>query len=198
MELFMPSKNILKTICKEGEKPLYNYGICPFDSYNKMMQVCFFQEMGIYNQIIHFYEEDSLALNEETKSRLDINGVNSVIGEAFKNWVDHCPENLDLMIGLFLGSLGVCYGFFDGGDFFKDAKIKRDIENKVHFKVFDDLPRGDARKKGFLRGIFPHSDLIEVDEKKGILYCVQLKENIIAPPGENGSSYFYHKRLKKE
>ena len=194
MKLFMPSKKILETICVKGEKPLTFYGIYPFGSCEEMMNVCYINEVGIYAKILEFYSKDETIINE----RLYYEGVNNVLGEAFKNWVDHGQEGLNLMMGLFLGNLGICYGLCDGGDFFKNPEIKNQLENKIPFKVFDDSARGDTRNKGFNLNIFPYSDLIEVDAKKGVLYCVQLKENFIAPLGENGSSYFYHKRLKEQ
>ena len=98
---------------------------------------------------------------------------------------------------MFFGSEGVCYGFQDGGEFFKNPDIKRQLENKIPFKKFNSDPRGDTCNSGFNDYIFPYSDFIEVNSDKGILYCVQLKENIIAPPGKNGSNYCHNLRRKR-
>ena len=112
--------------------------------------------------------------------------------------MDHSPQGSILWTGWFFGSKGICYGFYDGGDFFKDPKIKYQIENKIEFEKFDNNSRGMGgnENSGFNNHIYPYSNFIEVDSDNGILYCVQMKENIIAPEGENGSIYF--DRLRRE
>lgn len=198
MELFKPSKKVLEIIC-DNENPVISYQIYPFGSHKEMQEICSLNEAGLYEQIINFYRKDGIALNEKSKERLNYEGIYGVIGEVFKNWVYHSPENLDLSVGLFFGSKGICYGVCDGGEFFKNPKIKKQLENKINFEEFNSNPReDDCCQEGFNAYIFPNSDFIEVDSKKGILYCVQLKENIIAPEGKNGSSYFYNLREQKK
>ncbi len=129
----------------------------------KKERICYFPiVLGIFEKIINFYRDDGLALDDDSKKRLDYHGVYNVIGE-----------------------------------FFKDAQIKHQLENKVFFTKFDKNPRSKCVNVGYNHYIFPYSDLIEVDSDKGILYCVQLKENIIAPSGEIGSNYCYELRKKK-
>lgn len=100
------------------------------------------------------------------------------------------------LLDFFFGSKGVCYGFNDGGNFFKKPEIKNQLENKISFEEFDKNPRGDCCNVGFDL-IYRDSDFIEVDSNKGILYLVQLRyKSLIAPEGERGSEYFY--RLKKQ
>jgi len=190
MGLFKPSDKILEMICLNGEKPLVQYEVYPFGSLEEMeglqVQYC----CGVFEKIIHFYREDGIALDDESKSRLNHQGISNVISESFKNWIDHAPENSILTTGLFLGPKGVCYGFHDGGYFFKRPEIKNQLENKIPFEKFDEAPRGSCGHHGF-GDIYEDSDFIEVDSKKGVLYCVQLKKNLIAPPGKRGSEYFY-------
>ncbi len=192
MDLFMPSKKVLEKICGEGEKVHRMYEIYPFGNHESMINLEISYISGIYEKIKEFY----LINIEKYEDRLDIQGVSNVIDEVFKNWADHSEVNQNFITGLFLGTFGVCYGFLDEG-FFKKVEIKNQLENKIFFEEFNQTPRGDCNNEGYNYGIFPYSDFIEVDSEKGILYCVQLKENIIAPEGENGSSYFYNKRKKE-
>jgi hypothetical protein len=196
MELFKPSDKVLEMICSKNKKPLTQYEIYPFGSLEEMenlqMQYC----SGIFEKIILFYREDGMALDEESKKRLNHQGIYNVIGESFKNWFDHAPENSNLVTGLFLGSKGVCYGFQDDGDFYKRIDIKKQLENKIPFEKFDENPRGSCGHHGF-PDIYENSDFIEVDPKKGVLYLVQLKyDSLIAPEGKRGSEYFYDLRRK--
>jgi hypothetical protein len=189
MELFKPSDKILKMICSENEIPLIQYEVFPFSSYEDMQKNQGLYLEGIRGKILRFYE----MFSEENKERVDLHKTLYLCNEAFKNWVNHSPENSSLESGLFLGSMGVCYGFHDGGDFFKKTEIKNQLENKINFKEFDKNPRGKTSRHGF-SNIYKFSDFIEVDSEKGILYCVQLEKNILAPEGKNGSEYFYELR----
>jgi len=196
MELFKPSREVLEMICESKKDLIFSHEIFTFSSLNNMHELLSLYCSGLFEKIIHFYRDEGIALDEKSKRRLNYQGVYNVIGESFKNWVDHAPENSNLLAGSFFGSKGICYGFQDGGDFFKTPKIKKQLENKVYFKEFDSNSRGDNCRSGFNQHIFPCSDFIEVDSKKGVLYCVQLKKNIIAPEGEHGSAYF--DKLRKE
>ncbi len=193
MDLFKPSTKILEIICKEKEKPLVSYEIFPVDFYEEMVNMSILYIESLYKKLSSFYNIKF----ENNKSRLNCQGVSFVALECFNNWIEHSLGNSNLFTGLFLGDKGVCYGFNDGGDFFKNPNIKYKIENRILFREFDKNPKGDCFNIGFNLYIYPYSDFIEVDLEKGILYCVQLKENIIAPNGQNGNEYFYNLKKKK-
>jgi hypothetical protein len=188
MELFQPSKKLLDTICNEDTRPLSYYEVYLYDTPRNMEELLLLHHVGVVVKLYNFYARE---LNGD-KNRLDIQGIYDVSGELFKNWTDHAPLNSTLVFGLYLGSKGVCYGFNDGGDFFKDIEIKNIIENKIPFTKFIDLEK-DTCQCGFI-DIYRSSDLLEVDNVTGTIYAVQLKENIIAPEGENGSAYCWKKR----
>jgi len=182
MKLFMPSKNVLEKICSQGN-PLVHYDIYV----NKEKDYSVFIT-GLFSEICNFYR---IGLNEVTKSRLSFQKVIYVYSEAIKNWVDHAPKESDLVAGLFLGDFGVCYGFKDKGNYFKNKKIKYQYENKIEITEFDQNTLKTCCQSGVNEYLYPNSDIIEVDSKKGVLYCVQFKKNIIAPEGEEGNSYFF-------
>jgi hypothetical protein len=197
MDLFKPSKKVLEMICHERKSPLSSYEVFPFGTNKEMEELQCQYCSGTFAKIIEFYREEGLGLNEETKRRLDYQGIYNVVGESFKNWLDHSPKNSNLVTGLFLGNKGVCYGFQDEGDFFKEEEIKIQLEEKMYFEEFNQNPRGSTANSGFSGHIYPCSDFIEVDSNQGVMYCIQLKENIIAPEGEHGSQYCYDKRKSR-
>jgi len=195
LELFKPSKKVLEMICLDEKELLRTYEIIPFGTYHQMMESYPLVERGLFSKIISFYNEEGLALNEESKRRLDYQGIHNVTGELFKNWADHSQENSNIFAGFFFGKKGICYGFKE--EFFKNEYIKNKLENKIPFEEFDKNPRERCAHSGFNKHIFPCSDFIEVDSEKGVLYCVQFKESIIAPEGKHGSEYCYELRKNK-
>ena len=73
--------------------------------------------------------------------------------------------------GLFLGDKGLSQGFKDFGNYFKCEKTKEIWENKIPVKSTKNSNfSGKGAGKKFMSIAF---DLIEVDTKKGILYCIQ-------------------------
>lgn len=193
MELFKPSKKILEVICGQ-RAPLTVYEIY-HRSKSKIMQERQIQSFfsGLSARLCEFYK---INLNDETRRQLGIQQVWEVSGEMLKNCFDHGPKDKDIWFGLFLGNKGVCYGFQDGGDYFKDNKIKYQYENKIKVTKFDENPLRDNCQSGVNEFIYYFADIIEVDSEKGVLYGVQLKKYIIAPKGERGSVYF-DKLIKK-
>lgn len=181
----MPSKNVLEKICSEGENLLISYETY-INSQEGSPDPVF--AAGLFSKICAFYR---IELSEINESRLSVQKVYNVYGEASKNCINHGSKTEEFSIGLFLGDLGVCYGFKDKGDYFKSEKIKHQYENKIKITEFNSNFFGETCHYGINDHIFPNSDLIEVDVEKGILYCVQFKENIIAPEGEEGNSYFF-------
>lgn len=186
MELFKPSKKVLEFIC--GQKaPLTAYEIYS-RSKSKLMQeeqiTLFFS--GLSARLCEFYK---INLNDETRRQLGVQQVWEVSGEMLKNCFDHGPKDKEILFGLFLGHKGVCYGLQDGGDYFKNDKIKHQYENKIRITEFDKNPLRDNCQSGVNDFIYRFADMIEVDSEKGIFYCVQLRKNIVAPKGERGSVY---------
>jgi hypothetical protein len=200
MELFKPSKKMLEFICKDEKFPLTHYEIYPFADIETMYELYLLGMVGLFEKIRNYYRKKGLVFYEKGFDRLDIQGISNLVGEIFKNWGDHCPENSKLLIGYFFGNSGIGYGFQDGGEFFKNPEIKKQIENKVLFKKFDKNSRGKENNCncGFNDYIYSYSDFLEVDTEKGIFYVAQLKENMIAPEGKNGSDYCWRKRKEKD
>jgi len=75
---------------------------------------------------------------------------------------------------VFVGRSGVCQGFQDEGDFFKNAEIKDIFENKIPIVEFNTKHNG--YNIGVNSVIYSRSDIIKVDTIEGILYCVNLLE----------------------
>ena len=59
--------------------------------------------------------------------------------------------------------------------FFKREDIKDKFENKVHPEEFEEGLKDLSGSRYGIHKIFESSDEIEVNTKKGVLYCVQLK-----------------------
>jgi hypothetical protein len=193
MLLFKPSEKVLELICSGERSPHIHYN--PLISYevilgqNKGVDGSFLT--GLCSRIEEYYR---IGLEKE---RLNTRRVISVFGEAAENCVKHSPTGKEkFTIGLFLGNNGICYGFQDGGLYFKYPEVKEQYENKSEITEFDQFHLVDCCQIGVNAYIYPNTDLIEVDNNEGVLYCVQLKDSIIAPPGENGNDFFY-KKLQK-
>ena len=188
MKLFKPSEKILEIICSDVDELSYSYEIYPKRTMNLNERDVRLFVPRLYSGIQEFYD---LGLEIRVGGRLAYQKIWNVSGEALKNCYDHGPKNKEVLFGLFLGDKGVCYGFCDQGGYFKNEKIKNQYENKVEITEFNKRTLKDNHQSGVNENIFCYSDFIEVDSEKGILYCVQLKENIIAPEGEKGNSYFF-------
>ncbi len=193
MELFTLSKKMLEFICVDGEDPLTHYQVYPFSTHFNLDILSQINFNSIEHATLEVYSHD---LGRDVE-RLDAQGLANVYHEAFQNWSDHAPINSTLTVGIFFGSKGICCGFYDGGDFFRNPKLKHQIENRVPFEKFDERTRGDNCQSGFNEHIYPCSDMLEVDVDKGILYAAMLKEYIIAPAGEQGSDYCYKQRCNR-
>jgi hypothetical protein len=176
MILFAPSKSMLDAICENDSVPIISCEVHLFGSTFDMFVEKVFYQNSVFKKLNYFYADD---LNGNCS--LDKDGILNVCQELFKNWEDHGTEDSNLITGLFIGTKGVCYGFYDGGSFFKNYKIKERIESRHKFTEFDLNPRGGTLHKGFNECIYPFSDMLEVDAEKGIMYAVQLKERLIVP-----------------
>jgi len=174
MNLFTPPKEILEDIvCNKSS--FIHYHIFPqvLDQTLFGEQLAVFLE-GLLNEMRGFYRETI----PDIKS-LNCQEVGSVVNEALQNASYHGGKGVDskIVFGLFLGKQGVCYGFHDEGDYFRQPQIKEQYEGKHLITEFD-----DSKGKGFHIGvnehIFPFSDSIFVDTQEGVLYCVQLLPRI--------------------
>ncbi len=164
MDLFKPSRKLLEKICDEGNY-LSNYEIyLREDIDNNIQRVynSFFPSLD--SKLSHFYKFGSEKHHEFFQPHFVL------VEEIFKNCCDHSKG--DVEIGMFFGDKGVCYGFCDGGDYFKDDKIKYQYENKIPLTNLK--PKTEYNRRIGTKNIFSKSDLIEVDSIKGILYCVLL------------------------
>jgi hypothetical protein len=191
MDLFKPSYKIMNLISSGKINNFREYNPLIFYEIYKDMKRGFGGQMasGLFSRIQEYYK-----IGLEPK-RLSIQKVWNVFGEAAKNSVDHSLSGKEIFtIGYYFGDKGVCYGFNDGGDYFKNEKIKHQYENKIRITEFDQSTLEDCSQVGVNSHIYPYSDKIEVDSEKGILYCVQLKNSIIAPEGEEGNKYFWRNK----
>ena len=181
-----PSQEILELICQE-EDLIYSYEICPRGKNERFGEKVILNLLPrISASLMEYY---GINLSEKEKLRCSQFRVFNVVCEALTNCYNHSSEDENIVVGLFLGEKGVCYSFNDGGEYFKSEVIKKQYEGKIPITEFNEATtQGQA---GVNDCIFPYSDFIEVETDTGTLFCVQLKENIIAPEGEKGDSYFY-------
>lgn len=176
MEYFMPSEKIIKKI--QGNFPLIKqYTSFPLKLNPRVAEETIRTFLtGIMHQVAEYYRwELDIGKNMDSQKLL-------VISEAINNGIIHGSKNKDFMdFGLFLGTKGVCYGFRDKGNYFKDEKIKEKWENKIALTEFGKGLEGFGNygcKVGVNEIIYECSDIIEVDTEKGILYCVQFKKSL--------------------
>lgn len=177
MDLFRPSSKIIKLI-SSAEKEL---NISYFNAHLLRGYV------EVDENLQGFKKDISLKYNLD-KGEINWFPVSVPYYEAVKNSFAHGKLDFDkILIGHYIGDLGVCFGFYDGGDYFKNENIKNQYENKIPVKNFNKNPRISCRGNGTKR-IFKFSDFIEVDSKKGILYIGKYKRSILSPENFYSSS----------
>jgi hypothetical protein len=197
MDLFKPSKKVLGMIASgEKEKFMFYNPLIFYHTYTGLKED--FEptlSAGVFESIREYYHINH---KEENRKRLAVQLVWNVFGEATKNCIEHSLKGREVFtIGFYFGVGGVCYGFNDNGNYFKNDEIKSQYENKLRINKFDKNTLENNCQSGVNQYIYPYSDLIEVDSKKGILYCVQFKESIIAPEGKNGNQYCWDLKNNK-
>jgi len=176
---FYPSEKILEMICKDkDEKPIPQFTYFPTDLSDKAEDTltCSFLA-GITSQL----EESYCLYNPDNKYTKEINREKLLlVNEALKNSLNHhFITTKPVILGLFIGELGACYGFKDPGNFFKSKEIKKIFESKIEIKENQLVShKQESIGLGVNCYIYPSSDLIEVDTKKGVLYCVQLLKTL--------------------
>jgi hypothetical protein len=177
---FMPSQRILEEICGEVS-PKVQYTVFPADpdfpsdsSKERWEETLRHFTTGLIYQIA-----DNFMWAVEPVKKMKTQKI-GLAPEAIQNALAYSPINTEpIVYGLFMGPKGVCHGFKDGGDFFRSEAVKEMFENKVWIKEFDEAIKGvSGWRIGVNRHIYPFSDIIEVDTKEGILYCVQLKSSL--------------------
>lgn len=175
---FMPSDRVLEEICGDREELVFHYIEIPSGLSNKQIERTLRSILvGTIYQVA-----------ENFKWGLDVRGQMRtkkllIVNEALKNAVVHGSRNQSsVQYGLFLGDLGVCYGFRDGGDYFRSEEVKRLFESKTPVTRFQRPTEEFLRLSGWGAGvnkhIYPYSDIIEVDTGEGVLYCVQYKRSL--------------------
>lgn len=176
MEEFLPSNNVLETICSKENNIIRFY--TQFPAYTSFAQfeytLCSFIA-GLSSQIAENFKwgpDPHKYLNGQ-RMMLVVDGLRNAMLHGSKN-------KSPVEYGLFMGDLGVCHGFRDAGNYFKSEKIKNIFENKTQITNFTESQDDDYETChiGVNKNIYPHSDIIEVDNNAGILYCVQLKERL--------------------
>jgi hypothetical protein len=197
MDLFKPSRKVLEIIASgEKEEFMFYNPLIFYHTYTGLDKD--FEptlSAGVFESIREYYH---INYGEENRKRLAVQLVWNVFGEAVKNCADHSPNGKNFFsVGFYFGAGGICYGFNDGGDYFKNENIKHQYEHKILIKDFDKNTLENNFQVGVNQHIYSYSDFIEVDSKKGILYCIQKKESIIAPEGENGNEYCWNLRKIK-
>jgi len=175
---FRPSTNILEKIAEEPHSPLeplvVQYTEFPQELTHEQMDATIRTFIpGIAQQIAAYYRFGIGSIGEIMELRKMM-----LVAEALKNEFVHGMPPYQLR--LFLGQSGVCYGFYDGGNFFRSTETKRLFESKTP------LPKPEETK--IIRGspcfgmgtgiIYENADMIEVDAKEGVLYCVQFKTSL--------------------
>jgi hypothetical protein len=182
MEKSIPSDYMLKEI-----SPNKNY-TGKYFSFQRNLEAGILERlMGdsaekIINEIGNFYR---LGLNPLTK--FNYSPVIMVFMEGIKNAIAHGPKYKKFIAhSLFLGNKGIIQGFKDFGDYFKSEKTKKIWENKIHISSTN---KSDFSGRGFGNGIiYENSELINVNTKEGILYCMQSHDLLEIVPGK-----FYQK-----
>lgn len=182
MRLFEPSKLILKKIITELDNEneiISNY--CTFCDILERSTLIREETRvigvigSIPSKLDAFYALSSAKeIYHKNKGKI-LEKILPTAGESIKNCYDHGPKDKDIVFRLFLGNAGICYGFYDGGDYFKDKKIKHQWENKIEITEFDKNTPNNF-KCGVNSFIFPYTDFIYVDSTKGILYLVCLMD----------------------
>jgi hypothetical protein len=175
---FTPPKKTLDTIC-EKESPTKIYTSFPKDisQFEKEKTINMLM-IGYVYQIAEYFRLNKS--NKDITETMQTGAITSVINECLSNCYDHSSNRTDpVEFGLFLGDKGACYGFHDYGDYFKSKEIKEIYESKTPITTFN---RNQKTSGNFGIGtnnfIYRYSDKIEVNDKLGILYVVQLKEKL--------------------
>jgi len=187
---FKPPREILEKICSDSNNCRYDWEDVTHkikDDFSMQSLFHLRRASSTIEKICNFYN-----VNERRLHPMWCN----VIAEATQNCFDHNPKANQILVGLFLGDKGVCTGFYDGGKYFRNRKIKNQYEKKLPIKKFDRRTIETNNQAGVTIIIFKYSDSIYVDSAKGILYCIKQKENLIAPKGEVGN-YFLKNKMKE-
>jgi len=180
MNIFMPSNKVLETICW-NEKSTKQYTFFP-PPYNEPLIIGYFE--GLSHQIPSFYKSQFKMDFNLLPGQENFNGQRlvDVFLEAAQNAYAHGNASIrGLNYLILLAEKGICHGFQDWGSFFKRHDIKEKFENKIHPEELNHNIKveGTAGGRFGLDLIFCGSDKIEIDTKKGILYCVQFIDKMI-------------------
>jgi len=171
LDLFMPSSRVLEAIAWD-KKAHRQYTTFPADT----PEVGLASYTGLSDQEIrNFYNHQfKIELYPEENAIIPYRHVIAVFWEALVNSQKHgSKKGTPFTHALFLARKGICQGFRDGGEYFQDARIKKQFESKTPITEFDQETENCFRI-GVNDHIYPFSDIIEVDDNKGILYCARL------------------------
>ena len=173
---FKPSKQFLEKICKDEGDLATLYFVIPIKketSERSIEDTLAMVTLGMYNVTAEYYR---WGLN--IKENMHTQKFGGLAVHALENSIVHGSKEGDIVIdGLFLGTEGLCHGFRDCGDYFKSEEIKRMFENRVTISSSGVETHISGCGIG-VDGIYEYADEIQVDTKKGILYCLQYKKNL--------------------
>jgi hypothetical protein len=198
IEDFLPSKNILNEIEWVEGKRFYFRGEALPDGEQREEYV-----KTILHPAAEAMKKFYCPRKDNPKFHLDYAAF--LLKEGVKNALIHGPSG-EVNCGLFLGNKGACFGFRDGGQYFKNLEIKKLWEEKDLFGILlkADPPRnwdGTGPYPG-IASLFEDSEKIEVDSARGILYCTQMarrygvgnlspmKVEIVSDPGSGTVKMF--------
>jgi len=140
--------------------------------------------MGVLAEVWEFYRSNWKIKDMDIIEWHANNQLWRLINETVKNGMLYGGrERVD--VGIFLGMEGACFGFRDYGDYFKRDEVKKAWESRDYVslrrKVQTRITNGYFVCGGGygIGEIFNNSDIIQVDNSKGVLYLVQLKERLM-------------------
>lgn len=182
---FEPSRRILEAIAFD-EDSFNGYMILPGGNEEKGLAEAAQAGgmMGLMQQAREYYNrlDSNYRLPIELHEAMNGEGGTFILlCEAMANARIHGLKSQPgfYIVGTWMGRKGICFGFNDGGEYFKRPEIKETFERKLPVPEFDNGPHlpGGSRRVG-VGEIYDYSDIIEVDNKKGVLYCVQFLNRV--------------------
>lgn len=174
--MFMPSKEILETIgwYESSEKydeviNMRKYTVFPGDTHELSLAT----HLEQFHKPLRGFYHGAHGINTEDL-REEMHKATVTLWETLQNAKFHgSKEGRHFIHGMFVAKNGLCNGVYDQGGYFRRPEIKQQFENRTPITKFD-LEYREGFRIGVNEIIFEDADIIEVDSKKGILYCAHL------------------------
>jgi hypothetical protein len=139
------------------------------------------KEIGVVmrEEIMQYHEAVKSSFPNTPEFMRILNDGYNVLMESLYNAILHGAKNTnDVSRALFIGSLGFAQGFFDGGDFFKQTGVEKYFEKEGPKLESSNIPEYLVHAGGNagagMSSIKAFSDYIDIDQKQGILYAINL------------------------